>query len=159
MIEEYKDKYLEDVKDLLVELEEYILSIDKDNLDQLHPDYREKYTRMDLDIINNKEGKCYLYVENNKAVGLIMGIIDTYDEYDYLDYKCPKKGNVIELIVSKNTRSKGIGKQLMKQMEDYFHEQKCELIVISVFAYNTNAINFYTKEGYHSRMYDMIKKI
>ena len=47
----------------------------------------------------------------------------------------------------------------MKQMEDYFHEQKCELIVISVFAYNTNAINFYTKEGYHSRMYDMIKKI
>ena len=33
---EYEDKYLEDVKDLLVELEEYILTIDKDNLDQLH---------------------------------------------------------------------------------------------------------------------------
>ncbi len=30
---EYEDKYLEDVKDLLVELEEYIVSIDKDNLD------------------------------------------------------------------------------------------------------------------------------
>lgn len=27
---EYNDKYLEDVKDLLVELEEYILTIDKD---------------------------------------------------------------------------------------------------------------------------------
>ena len=27
---EYEDKYLEDVKDLLVELEKYILSIDKD---------------------------------------------------------------------------------------------------------------------------------
>ena len=39
---EYEEKYLEDVKDLLVELEEYILSIDKDNLDQLHPEYREK---------------------------------------------------------------------------------------------------------------------
>lgn len=33
---EYKDKYLEDVKNLLVELEEYILSIDEDELDQLH---------------------------------------------------------------------------------------------------------------------------
>ena len=32
---EYEDKYLEDVKDLLVELEEYILSIDKDNLEAL----------------------------------------------------------------------------------------------------------------------------
>ena len=30
---EYEDKYLEDVKDLLVELEKYILSIDKDNLE------------------------------------------------------------------------------------------------------------------------------
>lgn len=30
---EYQDKYLEDIKDLLVELEEYIVSIDKDNLD------------------------------------------------------------------------------------------------------------------------------
>ena len=30
-IVEYEDKYLEDVKDLLVELEEYIISIDKDN--------------------------------------------------------------------------------------------------------------------------------
>ena len=36
-IVEYEEKYLEDVKDLLVELEEYIISIDKDNLDQLHP--------------------------------------------------------------------------------------------------------------------------
>ena len=39
---EYKDKYLEDCKDLLVELEEYILSIDKDKLDTIHPDYRDK---------------------------------------------------------------------------------------------------------------------
>ena len=30
---EYEDKYLEDVKDLLVELEKYIVSIDKDYLD------------------------------------------------------------------------------------------------------------------------------
>ena len=40
---EYSDKYLEDVKDLLVELEEYIVSIDKDHLNQVHPEYREKW--------------------------------------------------------------------------------------------------------------------
>ncbi len=39
---EYEDKYLEDVKELLVQLEEYIVSIDKDCLDQVHSDYREK---------------------------------------------------------------------------------------------------------------------
>ena len=46
---EYEDKYLEDIKDLLVELEEYIVSMDKDNLDQLHPEYREKMAIKDLE--------------------------------------------------------------------------------------------------------------
>ena len=69
---EYEDKYLEDVKDLLVELEKYILSIDKDNLDQLHPEYREKMAILDLEEVKNNNGKCYIAVENDKAVGLIM---------------------------------------------------------------------------------------
>lgn len=42
-IVEYENKYLGDVKDLLVELEEYIVSIDKDHLDQVHPEYSEKW--------------------------------------------------------------------------------------------------------------------
>ena len=71
-IVEYEDKYLEDVKDLLVELEEYIVSIDKDELDQVHPEYREKLALLDLEEINNYNGKCYLAIENNKAIGLIM---------------------------------------------------------------------------------------
>lgn len=77
---EYEDKYLEDVKDLLVELEEYIVSIDKDNLDQLHPEYREKMAIKDLEEVENNNGKCYIAVENDKAVGLIMGCIFPYDD-------------------------------------------------------------------------------
>ena len=52
---EYEDKYLEDVKDLLVEPEKYILSIDKDNLDQLHPEYREKMAILDLEEVKNNK--------------------------------------------------------------------------------------------------------
>ena len=44
---EYNDKYIEDCKDLLVELEEYIISIDEDELDLLHPEYREKMFLID----------------------------------------------------------------------------------------------------------------
>lgn len=71
-IEEYQECYLEDVKDLLVELEEYILSIDEDELDQLHPEYKDKMAILDLEEVNKNNGKCYLAVENNKAIGLIM---------------------------------------------------------------------------------------
>ena len=156
---EYDNKYLEDVKDLLVELEEYILSIDEDNLDNLHPEYREKMAILDLEEIKNNNGKCYLAIEEEKVIGLIMGYVITYDEYDYLDYKCPKSGEVSELIVSKRARNSGIGKNLMNKMEQYFKSINCEYIFIDVFGYNKNAIEFYKKQGYHTRMLRNIKKI
>ena len=156
---EYEDKYLEDVKDLLVELEEYIVSIDKDNLDQVHPEYRDKMAILDLEEVKNNNGKCYLAINNDKVVGLIMGCISKYDEYDYLDYKCPKRGEITELIVTSKIRSKGIGNMLIFKMEEYFKSAGCEYILVDVFAYNNIGINFYNKCGYHSRMYTNIKKI
>ncbi|MGN1371600.1 MAG: GNAT family N-acetyltransferase [Candidatus Coprovivens sp.] len=156
---EYEDKYLEDVKDLLVELEEYILTIDQDDLDQLHPDYREKMALLDLQEVKDNDGKCFLAIENDKAIGLIMGTIVVFDEYDYLDYKCPKEGEITELIVTSKIRSKGVGQALMNRMEEYFKSLGCEYILVDVFAYNENGIKFYDKQGYHPRMHTGIKKI
>lgn len=156
---EYDEKYLEDVKDLLVELEEYILTIDEDNLDQLHKDYRDKMAIIDLKEAYENEGKCFLAIDDNKVVGLIMGGIFPYDEYDYLDYKCPRRGEITELIVSKKIRSKGVGKELMDKMEEYFKSLGCKYVIVDVFAYNQNAEGFYNKKGYHARMKTLIKKI
>lgn len=159
LIIEYNKNYLEDVRDLLVELEEYIVSIDKDNLDQVHPEYREKMALLDLDEVDENNGKCYLYLEDGKVVGLIMGCIFPYDEYDYLDYKCPKKGEITELVVSKSIRGKGIGDKLMKKMEEYFLSCDCSYVLVDVFGYNDRGLNFYRKQGYRTRMEIMIKKI
>ena len=104
---EYNEKYLEDIKDLLVELEEYIVSIDK----------------------------------------------------DHLDYKCPRRGEITELIVTNKTRSKGIGQKLINKMEEYFKSIGCEYVIVDVFAYNDIGKNFYNKKNYHTRMETMIKKI
>lgn len=156
---EYEEKYLENVKDLLVKLEEYIISIDKDNLDRIHPDYRNLMAIKDLNEVNENEGKCYLAVENNDVIGLIMGIIPSYDKYDYLDYKCPKRGIITELVVSKNNRSNGVGTKLIRKLEDYFKSKSCEYVLVDVFAYNDIGNNFYNKNGYHNRMYTSIKKI
>lgn len=156
---EYEERYLEDVKDLLVELEEYILTIDKDELDQLHPEYREKMAILDLKELEENNGKCFLAVEDNKAIGLLMGTIIQYDENDYLDFKCPKSGEITELIVTTKIRSTGVGQALMNKMEEYFKYLGCEYIFVDVFAYNQKGINFYNKQGYHPRMHIGIKKI
>ena len=158
-IKEYESKYLNDIKDLLVELEEYIISIDEDHLDRLHEEYRDKMAILDLEEVKNNDGKCYLAIENEKVVGLIMGCIFPYEKYDYLDYKCPKRGEITELVVSKNVRSKGIGNLLMNKIEEYFKTKGCEYVIVDVFAYNHNTYNFYNKKGYHSRMQTLIKKI
>ena len=133
--------------------------MDKDNLDQLHPEYREKMALLDLEEVNKLNGKCYLAIENNKAVGLIMGTIPLYDEFDYLDYTCPKMGEITELIVTNKTRSKGIGQMLIAKMESYFKSMNCTYTRVDVFAYNEIAASFYHKNGYHSRMEIKIKKL
>ena len=156
---EYENNYLEDVKDLLVELEEYIVSIDKDDLDHVHPEYREKMPIKDLEEVNKNNGKCYLAVEDDKVIGLIMGTISQYDEYDYLDYKCPKRGEITELIVTNKIRGKGIGQELIYKMEEYFKSSGCEYVIVDVFAYNDIGRKFYSKKNYHTRMETMIKKI
>lgn len=156
---EYEEKYLEDVRDLLVELEEYIISIDKDNLDQIHENYRELMALRDLKEVKENNGKCFLAVIDGKVVGLVMGSIPKYGDFDYLDYKCPKRGVITELVVTKNIRSKGIGKELMKRIEEYFLAQGCEYVLIDVFAYNNKALDFYDKNGYHPRMVVDIKKL
>ena len=156
---EYEEKYLEDVKDLLTELGEYIVSIDEDNLSLVSKDYHDKMALFDLERVKKGNGKCYLALEDNQVVGLIMGVIREYDEHDYLDYKCPKEGEIIELIVCKKTRGKGIGKALMNKIEEFFKSVGCVYSLVDVFGYNKNAINFYDKSGYHHRMHTDIKKL
>ena len=78
---------------------------------------------------------------------------------DYLDYKCPKRGIITELIVTSKIKSNGIGKELIDKMENYFRDNNCEYVLVDVFAYNENAINFYERKGYHPRMHTDIKKL
>ena len=156
---EYEDKYLENVRDLLTELEEYIVSIDEDYLDQVHPEYHEKMALIDLKEVKEHSGKCFLAVDDDGVIGLVMGSIPEYDKYDYLDYKCPKRGVITELVVTNKTRNKGIGKKLINRIEKYFKDMGCKYILVDVFAYNDKAISFYNKNGYHSRMITKIKRI
>ena len=156
---DYEDKYLENVRNLLVELEEHIVEIDEDKLEIINKDYREKMALFDIEEVIKNNGKIFLAVEENEVIGLIMGIIRKWEAKDYLDYKCPKTGAITELVVSKKYRRSGMGNELISKMEEYFKSIKCEYVTVEVFAYNKSAIDFYGKNGYHNRMLGMIKKI
>lgn len=148
MIVEYDSKYDEQIKDLLVELQEYIVKIDKEGFNIITDEYREKYFQKTLDEIKEHNGKMLLF-KQDKIVGLVVGLVD--EPINDYDFRAPKRGRVSELIVSKNCRAKGIGKSLLNSIEQYFKECGCKNVLIEVFGYNENAISFYEKHGYHTR--------
>lgn len=154
----YSNKYNESIKDLLVELQEYIAEIDKEKYNILTNEYREKYFEKTMDEVNKYEGKIFLAIENEKVIGLIVGLINNEEESTY-DFKAPKRGRVTELVVSKECRSNGIGKQLLDKMEKHFKKVGCKGVLIDVFAYNENAQKFYYRNGYFNRNIEVMKKI
>lgn len=156
---EYKNEYSESVKDLLVELQEYIASIDEEKLNIITPEFREIYFKDMIDNVNNNEGIIYVAKENDHIIGFIAGVIVKYDELDKYEYKVHRRGEVIELMVTNSVQSKGVGSKLLECMEDYFKKIGCLYIQIDVFGDNKNAIKFYDKHGYNSRLITVVKKI
>ena len=158
-IVEMQEKHHEQVKNLLVDLQKYVIEIDKYGLNILSEEYREKYFDYLLNDCKNMNGKIYVYENDGCAVGMIAGYVETYSPRDQLVYSCPKKGIVAELIVDKNFRKDGIGAMLLEKIEKYFKLIGCEYVQIDVFAYNQNAKNFYYKHGYEDRMIMVFKKL
>lgn len=156
-IVDYNSKYDEDIKDLLVELQEYIVSIDREKYNIITPEYREECFKDNMEEIKEHQGKMYLASIDNKIIGLIIGII--IEAEDSYDFKAPKGGRITELIVSKNCRTKGIGQKLLNKMEDYFKSVGCKRILIELFEYNEIGKNFYNKNDYFNRCRDIMKKI
>lgn len=159
MIVEYDSKYNEQIKDLLVELQNYLIDIDDWHTQIMLPEYREKCFKMDMEKVKNQDGKIYLEIENNTVNGLIMGVVEEKDDIDKLTNDCVKTGSVIELIVKNNIRGNGIGKNLLEKLEEYFKSINCKRINIEVFGPNKKGLNFYEKNDYVVRDYIVSKKL
>lgn len=156
MVVEYNAKYDEQIKDLLEELQQYISRLDKEGYNIVGENYKEIFFEKTMKKIKEFNGKMLLFKENEKIIGLIVGVINNNKTIEY-DFRAPKRGRITELVVTKKYRGKNIGKRLLDSMKEYLKNIGCEKIMIEVFGYNENAIKFYTKNGYHIRMMDMIE--
>ena len=104
MIIEYDSIYDEQIKDLLVELQNYLIDIDNWHTQILLPEYREKIFKIDKNKVMKQNGKIYLSIENNTLIGLIIGIVEEKDEIDKLTNDCAKTGAILELVVRNGSR-------------------------------------------------------
>ena len=156
---EYDSIYDEQIKNLLVELQNYLIDIDDWHTQVMLPKYRENIFKMDMNKVRKQNGKIYLSLKNNIVIGLVIGIVEEKDEIDKITNDCAKTGSILELIVKNNIRGNGIGKSLLEKMEEYFKSINCKRINIEVFGPNIKGLNFYEKNDYVIRDIIVSKRI
>ena len=144
---------------LLKELQEHLISVDRENVQIMKNCYGEEYFALMFQLVMENEGIIYLAKDENETVGMIAGYIEPKDDEDRITNRCPKRGIISELVVSPLFRLRGVGCELMKAMERYFSDAGCEFIAVSVFAPNEGAMKFYKKYGYATRNIEMYKRI
>ena len=156
---EYDEAYRMPCVDLLVELQEHLVSVDNENIQVLTENYYKNYMDYVLLLSREHHGQMYIALQNNVIVGLIAGLIEEKDKEDYLTNRCPVRGIITELIVTREARGLGIGKLLMDRMEKYFGTNNCEYTSVSAFAPNHIAVDFYEELGYTVRNIELTKRI
>lgn len=147
------------VVNLLVELQEHLVSADNEKVQTIDDAYGEKYFVYLQRLVNKHDGTILLAVSESEVEGFIAGYIEPKDEIDIITNRCPRRGVISDLAVTAHRRGNGIGKNLMNAIESYFMEKNCEFVAVDLFAPNDTARRFYDSLGYTPRNIELYKRI
>lgn len=157
-IKEYKDD-----KDIVIkfleELQDHVIQIDPLKRFVRFPKYGEKYANELIEKVSKQNGKIFLAMKKNIPLGMVIGYIDELTERDLLECVSSKIGTIEQLYVSPLSRGQNIGSMLIKEIEEYFKSQSCDVVYVGTLEPNKGARAFYKKSGYKDRVIEMMKKI
>ncbi len=159
IIREYAPEDKSQVIMLLVQLQEHLVAVDDEQVQILTDRYSKEYLNYLLDALRENHGVLFVLENATEIIGLVAGIIEPKDKEDILTNRCPIRGKVLDLIVSKDHRSDGAGTALLQAMEDYFRKHECEYICVDVFAPNKGAYTFYENNSYSPRNIELYKRL
>jgi ribosomal protein S18 acetylase RimI-like enzyme len=140
------------------ELQDYLVKVDEMKFTRRMPEYGEHFTEKLLQEVRDKNGRIYVSLDEGRIVGFIAGIVYEWSTEVLLECIPLKSGRILELFVDSEHRRQGIGKMLMRKIEEYFRISGCDVYRVEVFEPNTEAYQFYRGLGYQDRIVDMMKK-
>ena len=145
---EYNETYAEAVKDLLVELQTYLASLDKRGVLILKDNYRDGYFAYVTEEVQKHNGNIFLAQADDTIVGLVVCKLFQGDGESEYTTSCPKIGFISDLVVTERWRGQRIGRRLLRQANTYFKQNECEYTQLEVFAPNAEAFALYKKLGF-----------
>ncbi|TYB31567.1 MAG: GNAT family N-acetyltransferase [Candidatus Mcinerneyibacterium aminivorans] len=108
-------------------------------------------------IIDGEKKEIIVAETDEKILGLVIIGIETSPDYSVL---IPRKYVLIDNIaVDDNYRNKGVGTALMKKVHKWAKSRNINEIVLNVYEFNDEAIEFYKKLGYRTRSRRMAVKL
>lgn len=156
---EYKDEDRSLLHELVQELEEYVKTLDPLRRVINSPGFTELSLNETLENVKKYHGKILFAVSENSIVGYAVGVIWKQSEKNILEIGPHKLGEVLDIYLRSEFRGKGIGRKMIRMMENYFKNENCDSMWISVFAPNTNAHEMYKKCGFKDREIGMLKQL
>lgn len=92
-------------------------------------------------------------IENNKLIGSVMGVI-----CEELYGDCKAFLVLENMIVDKNYRNKGVGKELVSKLEKIATNRNCTQVIVVTESNRTDACKFYESAGYSHDSHKGFKK-
>ena len=158
-IRDYAPQDGEDVKDLLVELQRYLVAADKSGVLALTQDYRERYFAYIMEETAAHDGKIIIAEADGEIVGLAAVKIFQGGGEAEITTNCPKIGFISDIVVKEGMRGRGIGGAVVAAAEKYFAEKGCRFSELEVLASNISALGLYKKCGYGVNCHYLLKPL
>lgn len=135
---------LEEIYNLNVNLAKYELRFDPvRKKSQRKKRYRHSYDEL-REKLKKRDCQFFIAEDKGRVVGFIEGCIKKTSPL----YKYAKRGEIGPIFLKKEYRERGIGKELAKEMLNWFKSKNIEWIQLTTHAKNTSSIKFWKKMGF-----------
>ena len=152
-VREARKSDLKDIQTLGWKLENYESKYDP--LFDLTEQTKKKYLNWIMRCFKNKGFKFFIALYNGKIIGFGFGQLTRAIPV----YQVKKLGYIWHIIVEDKFQEKGVGKSLLKKLENWFKLNGLEYIELDAAYKNKKIVKIWTHLGYDSHWIRMRKKL
>jgi len=151
---------LNSIKDMTEKNFEFIVGLDKWEMMRMGDNYKEIATQKYLEELDKNNGITLVAEIDGKIIGCGMAVPLSKSALAAEKYKDKylKAGVINNVFVEKEYRGRGIGSEIITELEKYLKSRGCSNVRLDVFAPNP-ARTVYEKLGYDDYARVMLKKI
>lgn len=154
-ISTYDENDKDQLKALVIELHQYVKQFDENMPDASQ--IIDSYFDYLLVQVTQTEGTIHIAKISNQIIGYCVQFGRVLN--DEKDEKAYYYSYISDLYVKEDYRNEAVGKSLLEQAELYAKMINVESVRLNAFFENTQAIRFYNKNGYQSRVISLEKNI